>query len=411
MDSALIPILFGRPAWGPNIHGAYTLPTPVLLDAFDADSGYALVGAAASKVLDTTHKVQGTGSIQVTGDASSSQTAGLDKTYGSVDPTALGTLAFYWERATPASVQQIALALHRGAITSNVNFINESNYLTGGRWLASDISLWPTVQAAGVGALRTRELISQVTPNGAQGRVDALYYNAKGRPTVVLTFDDVTAEVYSNVYPLMAARGFVGSCTVPTTFVGNVNRMTLAQLQELYAAGWDMFCNSTDDSAFTSMADTATALADVNTVRTYLQTNGMPRAKNHWCWPNGTISQAIADAFLGDGFLAGRTTNPQLFFDRFGLPPGVAASLPSQGAATTTTLATLTAQLDAAKLHGQTLFCHFHDIKPTPSAIGWQTDKFTSFLDALKTAWNANLIDVLTVSQWYARASAGAPGV
>ncbi len=391
--------------WGHDLRSGYTLPTPVLLDAFDTDTGYTLVGGTgASKVLDTSNKVEGAGSMSLTGQAAS-VTVGLDKTYGSVDPPALGVLAFYADRITAGSVTQVALALHRGSATGNVNFINEAQFMRGGRWLAAHISEWPTVMAAGVGALRTRELINQASPFSPQMRLDALYYNAKGRPTVVLTFDDATASIINVAYPLMAVRGIKGTCYIPNALIGRANRLTLANLQTLYAAGWDMGCDSTDDSAFTAMADAAAALADVKTVRTYLTDNGMPRGVNHVCWPFGSKSEAIAAAFREDAtpFLTIRNTEPQSFFSRFGIGEGTRRSLPSCGFSPSTAGSVATARLTEIKRRGTTQFFHFHDIADSPSGIGWQTSKFVAFLDELKRASNANEIDILTVSEFWAR--------
>jgi hypothetical protein len=377
------------------------LPTPVLLEAFDVDN-FTLVGANAAKALDTSNKVEGTGSMSVTGHTLN-QTSGLDKTYGSLDPTGLGTLVFHHMRVNN-SLASLSVALHRGAITSNVTHTEGTVSFRGGRWIATHINEWPTVRDAGVGTLRVRELMAPTSPFSAQSRFDALYYNAKGRPTVVLTFDDVRTETYDTAFPLMQARGLKGTCYVPSAEVGATDKMTLAELQELYAAGWDMACDSTDDSPFTGMASTAAALTDVQTVRTYLETNSMPRAKNHFCWPNGTWSEAIAAAFEGDGFLSARTTVTQSFYDRFGLG-GIAMTVPSQGSGSAVASSVHTARLTEALLRGTTQFFHFHDIKDSPSAGGWQTSKFVTFLDEIETARDAGELVVMTVSEWYARAS------
>jgi hypothetical protein len=374
---------------------SYTLGTPIKLDDFATDN-FTLVGAGAAKALDN-------GTMLVTGPGSN-VTTGLDKTYGSVDPTQLGVLAYYVDRVTDASVSSFTLALHRGATTSNVTFSNEAQFLKGGRWLAADISQWPTVQAAGVGALRTRELMAMAAPWSAQVRYDNLYTNAKGRPTVVLTFDDGYSTILNTALPLLQARGFKGTHYVAPGLLNTGGKMVTADLATLYAAGWDLGCDSYSDTAFTAAADTPAALADIQSVQSFLSGLGYTRGINHGCWPNGSKSQAIADAFRGAGILSMRNTEPQNAFTRFGVPPGVAMSMPSQGYTTATFAASWAARMAECKRDGTTQFFHFHaDIADNGAAV------FTAFVDSLKADYDANLVDVLTVSEWWARDGAASP--
>lgn len=371
------------------------IPAAVKLDDFDVDD-LVLVGAGAAKALDG-------GGIKVTGPGSN-VTCGLDSStkYGSLDPTELGTVAFLADRVTDASMNSVQMALHRGATTATLTFTNEAAFLKGGRWIAASIDEFPTVKAAGVGAFRVRELMNMASPFSAQMRFDKLYYKAQGRPTVLLSFDDVYDTIKTVAYPALKARGFKGNVAVPTGFVGDAGKLTLADLQSLYADGWDMYCNSAEDTPFTAAADVPAALADISACRTYLQANGMPRASNMGCWPNGMFTQAHADAFAGAGFVFMRTGEPQSALTRFGVPPGIAMAFPSQGFTAAGFAAAYPGRLAEIKTRGTTQCFHFHaDI--AGAAV------FTQFLDALKADYDANLTDVITWSEFWTRDGGASP--
>jgi peptidoglycan/xylan/chitin deacetylase (PgdA/CDA1 family) len=57
---------------------------------------------------------------------------------------------------------------------------------------------------------------------------------------IAIAFADALAGVYTFGLPALSARGLKGVTLVPTANVGLVRRMTLAQLQALASAGWDV---------------------------------------------------------------------------------------------------------------------------------------------------------------------------
>ncbi len=376
-------------------YGFYSLVTPTEIDDFTVDH-FTLVGAGATKAEDS-------GSMLVTG-ANLNQTCGLDHTYGSFDPAQTGVVAVLVDRVSNNIATNLALSLGiNGSTLSNVNFINDTAFLKGGRWLAANVSEFPNAAAASAGVLRLRELISQ--NNGVQYRIKDAVVNAKGRPTIVLTFDDGYDTIINTVLPILQAAKMTATHYAAPGLLGTTGHITLANLHTLHEAGWAIGSDSGMNDEALPLADGAAAVTQVNQVRDFLRTEGLTGAEEHLCYSMGTKDQAAADALVAAGYLSARTTEPQSFFSRFGVPVGTAMAVPSMGFAPATTLATALARLDEAKLRGNTQFFHFHDISDSPSAIGWSTTNFTAFIDALKAARNANEVDVLTVSEWWARDS------
>jgi hypothetical protein len=167
----------------------------------------------------------------------------------------------------------------------------------------------------------------------------------------------------------------------------------------MYAAGWDICCDSTRDDSATDLVSTVNALASINANVAYINQQGWSRAVNYFVWTNGLWNEATCAAFQNAGFLIGRTTEPQSFYDRFGLG-GIAMTIPSTGFSSGAALTTATNRLDEIMLRGCTQYYHWHDISATPSAIGWPVDKFTDFwTNYVKPKVDAGLLDILTISE------------
>jgi len=86
---------------------------------------------------------------------------------------------------------------------------------------------------------------------------DAMYLygliaNVSSRPQVILAFDDGNASVYALAYPLMSAARIPGTLYLNGHSIGDTpTKMTLRQVRELYAAGWDVANHTIDHSRLT----------------------------------------------------------------------------------------------------------------------------------------------------------------
>jgi peptidoglycan/xylan/chitin deacetylase (PgdA/CDA1 family) len=57
---------------------------------------------------------------------------------------------------------------------------------------------------------------------------------------MILTFDDANADNFTNAFPLMQKFGFTGVLYVPYDYVGTVGYLTVANIEEMAAAGWEV---------------------------------------------------------------------------------------------------------------------------------------------------------------------------
>lgn len=103
------------------------------------------------------------------------------------------------------------------------------------------------------------------------------------KPTLTLTFDDGHRSLHSIALPMMSAVGFTGAVAILSDRVGVDNYgdnpdddyLTLAQMQEMYNAGWDMI-NHTDNHPRLSTLSPSQQIDAYENCKTFLIGNGYP---------------------------------------------------------------------------------------------------------------------------------------
>lgn len=472
-------------------------PRPILLESFETLTGF--TSAGGTQVLDTVRKVQGASSLKLSGNGTAGTNPIATKTgIANLDPAGLGVVAGYFRIADEAhrQVNGVQMRLGRGGTYySGPNLSIGVGRPSGGYWAAIDASEIG-MSGLGAGTIDLRAQINQQTVAGYATYAnavsfDALYANAKGPATVLLTFDDAEDTAYTIAYPLMAARNLKGTIYLPRDSVGlNSTKLSAAQVQTLYANDWDVANDGrTDDQPMTSAATLADAIANINSNRSYLVANGWTRAADHFCYPNGVMwgdasgalpvplqstamtatagSAAVTFGSAVTGLTAGMTaygfgvppgtivssvagdnlsavlsnpiaagqTKPAIFIDQsgefyMGKPQAALAAagyktgrqasgndiytrfgfgdqalmLPDKGT-DNPTFADLKPLIDTALLRGTTLVLHWHrlDESVTGASIRAKISVFTAVLDYIVAARNAGLLQILTISELWAR--------
>jgi hypothetical protein len=92
-------------------------------------------------------------------------------------------------------------------------------------------------------------VINSGTSGGAISLSD-LCYGRRTKPQIVVQFDDNWAEQYSEAFSYMGGKGLKGTVFAIQNRVGTAGYTTLAQLQEMYAAGWDIGNHTLDHAGF-----------------------------------------------------------------------------------------------------------------------------------------------------------------
>lgn len=208
-----------------------------LVNAVGHVNGWTLAGTAGgSFAADTINGVPAVRVNSVAGNAWISRTIDLSVADG-------GALLFLVDITDPQRVDSIVIYLADSGFTKSFNTTLTVNGVreAGPQTIAVDIS---EMSAAGGMTLSDKAVTLRFRVNSAMGggsvAFSSLYYKRKAKPKVIVGFDDNWSSQYSEAFTYMSRRGIPGTIYAVQDYVGASNYMTLAQLQEVYAAGWDI---------------------------------------------------------------------------------------------------------------------------------------------------------------------------
>ncbi len=188
---------------------------------------------------------------------------------------------------------------------------------------------------------------------------------------------------------------------VATLTCNGTNIVTMASTAGI-GVGWTCYGFGIPDGRTVVSVDSATQITLSGTV----PSQALPAAfldETHW-----SNNRALPDALAAQGFRTGRITNGDNY-TRFGFGRN-AMMLGGKGWSGQTQAGAQTL-FDRAKLRGLTVLEYFHRITPAGGGIDISESLFDWYINLLATERNAGNIDVLTVSQLYARDVNGASNI
>jgi peptidoglycan/xylan/chitin deacetylase (PgdA/CDA1 family) len=219
---------------------------------------------------------------------------------------------------------------------------------------------------------------------------------AASHGVISLTFDDGWQSQYSNAFPLLQARGMVGTFYVITNYIGTgqtgTTYMTFSELQTLQNAGNEIGSHSVSHVDFTSLSDSQ-IVYECSQSKATLQAYGL--TVNNFAYPYGSYN-AQTDSLVSQYYQTARN----VYCSGYVLPlPYTQFDLDAnQGdAGDPGVLTTLEAIVDKVYSTNEWAVIFFHQVLPnvpnTADVINTQT--FTSFLDYI----NSKGVPTLTVNQ------------
>ena len=229
--------------------------------------------------------------------------------------------------------------------------------------------------------------------------IDDLRYGYYSKPKVVITFDDGNDSDYTKAYAYMNPLGLNGTSFVPGLSIGSTDAyMTLAQLQEMYADGWDVGNHSYTHinlTTLTSAEVVAELVADID----YLEGNGMPRGAKFLAVPFSAYNSSVMEDYATAGIIAARTGMNRIQSHVIPDP----YQLSRKEIVETTSLATAKACIDELVAKGGSYIFNFHDIQDVADAgtTDWSTANFEAFIDYIKAKQDEGILEVVTMSEWY----------
>jgi peptidoglycan/xylan/chitin deacetylase (PgdA/CDA1 family) len=218
-------------------------------------------------------------------------------------------------------------------------------------------------------------------------------------PFMAITFDDEYITQFTTLYPVLAARGLVGTLYVAAYHVGTAGYMTVSNLQALYAAGWDIQCHTYDHIDMTTLTQ-AQQEDQYARLNTFLTTNSIP-SPNHTAYPYGTLN-ALVEQVAAEYRLTGRgvdwqTLNGLIYkdMDYYNLPVITWGTLN----ATTDTVVRIESVIDLAVIAKAGMISYLHTFVTNATGSDTDIDMFASFIDYAISQG----VTVGTISQLYAK--------
>ncbi len=233
------------------------------------------------------------------------------------------------------------------------------------------------------------------------------------KAAVIFHFDDARADVLTNAYPLLAAKGWPGNIGIYRQGVGTGSLLSAAQIQTLYAAGWDVMNHSDSHPGFTSSTTLTALLTEIERGQRYLRSQGWHRGSQFYVAPGNNTDYTGRDAvtYVAKFHAASRasitrsaayptsadvqgTCCPWIPKDRYNMAYcGLYES----------TYAAAVVQLGYANVRRCLLIPYTHGVYNDPDAVSVSVTYFSAFLEAIQDFVTAGTMEVITMSQWWDR--------
>ncbi len=118
---------------------------------------------------------------------------------------------------------------------------------------------------------------------------------------VAITFDDGDLDVYQNAYPIMHELGMVGTLYIVGTRLNSNDFLSIDQMKEMIAAGWDVGCHSMTHIDLTLNHDALTY--EAGSCKSFLEKElGIPI--NTFAYPFGSMDEFVAGKVVKYGYTA-----------------------------------------------------------------------------------------------------------
>jgi peptidoglycan/xylan/chitin deacetylase (PgdA/CDA1 family) len=373
----------------------YQISAGTLFEDFETFADWTKSSSASSAIASETGLVKtGTKSLKLTG-STDTHNCFADKTIDA-DFSDADVIAFWVYIPTLTNVSSVAIY-----IASQSNF---SKYFS--RTITAIHEGWnylPVSRAefgATGGEVWTNTMVRlRVRVNGTDDSVvayfDSFYIGTKSKPKCIINFDDGRDSQYSKAYAYMQPKGLKGTCYIIGSEIGEADFMTVANLDTLYAAGWDLCNHGSVD--LSTLETQALQEAEILSEEAYLV--NYPRANKHYAYPMGGYDDNARAALANLGYLTARTIidrrQANVLDERY--------LLTRYGVYNTTTVAAAKEFINVAIRQGSAILLNFHQIVDADADVDTKvlTADFNSIIDYIEMLVLQGAIEVQTISEWY----------
>jgi peptidoglycan/xylan/chitin deacetylase (PgdA/CDA1 family) len=220
--------------------------------------------------------------------------------------------------------------------------------------------------------------------------------NLVPKPKVIFTLDDGNASDYTVAFPYMSANGIRGASAIVSSVIGTGGKLSVAQMSEMAAAGWE-FVNHTNGYDNLTGMTYAQQLTTITTCRDWLTSNGFTAGASHLIYPMGDKNTDTDQIITELGLISGRGTTDALTQSSLHSGDIDFYDLPVAGYLEELTLAQAQAKVDSAISQNKVCIFLIHNI----SAVSqFTTTEFQALIDYVKTKIDAGLIENIGYCEW-----------
>ncbi|UDF33771.1 UNVERIFIED_ORG: polysaccharide deacetylase family protein [Shinella sp. XGS7] len=231
------------------------------------------------------------------------------------------------------------------------------------------------------------------------------------KPTLIFTYDDSRASIYSHVYPLFKACRIPMSLAVISGAIGTAGYMTAQQVLEMAQDPSGLFEMVTHSSTHTNvnLAGDERYVREVIEVRDWLRALGIKGdGPDHHAWVQSVFTNGAIDGLKAAGFLSARAAGAAYAYRAHSdqcIRAGdktrwLLNSLTTLG--NTKDAAGMIAEIDAWRSVGGFAMVNGHDFGPTSSdAYTMAISEHTQLVEYVASLRDAGLIEPMLWSEWF----------
>ena len=373
----------------------YLLDAGTLLEDFEDNTTFTITNG--TKAANTSEYKTGAKSMKVT--ANSGASCFVDKT---ISVVGIGDNVGLWVYCHTVPATTISYVNIKFTAVENFSNLLSYSYLAaslnlGWNYIPIHATKWTaTGMTPGDAMIKIR--ITLVALEGQQPIIsfDSLYIRQKRKAKIMFTFDGGPYEsIYTEGFPYLAAKGMKGTIYITSTFPDTTGMCTLAQLEEMYAAGWALGNHTVTHPYFTIVSQ-AEIEDELTGCETWLNSNGFARASRHVAYPYGLNSEASQVAMTNCGMLTGRLVS-DIHYATQTTPMGDYRLLRCYMFENTMTLAAVKTLVDTVERYGLTLCLLVHRLLSVAGDTATAITDFQALVDYIQ----AKNIDVVTIDEWY----------
>ena len=390
-----------------------------LIDDFD-DTGWAgspQVGTGSIDTENTEHYLAGSGAVKLSFPSDETRvlvSKSIAADYSDVESFTL----WLYLNTTQADIE---LRFYEG--DNNHRYVTETDEVYPAGWYAitvskNDFIASTTPPASGWANIDLVRLwcttSSPAVFTGYEVWIDSLYYDVKVRPKVTVIFDDGTTSDYSKAFSYMNPRGLVGSSAIYSDAIDSGGTfLTSAEIDEMYAAGWEICNHSSDGLRAIDVGGEAVFMDNLAECKNFISSSGWTGSEDIVVMPGCYQTSTLIQSMKAAGYRYARRCESQ------GNDLISTASHPDNESATPVNMLAIVgyyhnpggskardatsakAYIDTLIRTGSSGFMEFHQIVASGATDAATNEpEFQEIMDYLALHQNEGLIDVVTFDQY-----------